>query len=50
MPATTGKQTLLQAKTERLTANGDISAHGSVLIVVNRSYNDSIDILWSIRQ
>lgn len=50
IPYTTDNQTPPLAKAERLTANADISTHESLLIVVNRCYNDSIEILWSLRQ
>jgi len=49
-PYTTDNRTPPSAKAEGLTTHGDISAHGSMLIVVNRCYNDSIEILRSLRQ
>jgi len=50
IPCPTNNRTLPLTKAKRLTANGDIPAHRSALIVVNRFYNDSIETLRSLRQ
>lgn len=50
IPCTTNIRTTPSAKAEGLTTHGDISAQGSLLIVVNRCYNDSIEMLRSLRQ
>ena len=50
MSIVAGRFTAPRAEPEPTTVNVDISVHMCVLNYMNRCYNNSIDIPWSIRQ